>query len=46
MTADREFDKHATSEDVLEGINLSGRHFVITGATSGLGEESARASAA
>ncbi|HUT78503.1 MAG TPA: SDR family NAD(P)-dependent oxidoreductase [Polyangia bacterium] len=46
MSADREFDKHATSDDVLEGVDLSGRHFVISGATSGLGEESARAVAA
>lgn len=46
MPADREFDKHATSDEVLEGVDLAGRHFVISGATSGLGEESARTLAA
>ena len=46
MPAAREFDQHATADDVLEGIDLTGRHFVVTGATSGLGEESARALAA
>lgn len=46
MPADREFDRHATTDDVLEGIDLTGHHFVVSGATSGLGEESARALAA
>ncbi|MCP5066495.1 MAG: SDR family NAD(P)-dependent oxidoreductase, partial [bacterium] len=37
------FDKHTTTDEVLEGIDLSGRRIVITGASGGLGEESARA---
>ena len=32
-----------TTGEVLEDHNLAGRHFMITGASSGLGEESARA---
>ena len=32
-----------TTEEVLEGIDLSGKHILITGSSSGLGEESARA---
>jgi NAD(P)-dependent dehydrogenase (short-subunit alcohol dehydrogenase family) len=35
-----------TTDEVLDGIDLSGRRVVITGASSGLGEESARALAA
>ena len=35
-----------TTDEVLEGLDLSGRRFVITGASSGLGEESTRALAA
>ena len=41
-----EFGPDTTTDDVLEGIDLSGRRFVITGAASGLGRESARALAA
>ncbi len=40
------FSFESTTDDVLEGIDLSGRRFMITGAASGLGEESARALAA
>jgi len=32
-----------TTDEILRGIDLSGRRFVITGAASGLGEESTRA---
>ena len=32
-----------TTDEILEGIDLTGRHFVITGASSGLGEETTRA---
>ena len=32
-----------TTEEVLRGHDLSGRHFMVTGASSGLGEESSRA---
>lgn len=31
-----------TTDEVLEGLDLTGRRFVITGAASGLGQESAR----
>jgi len=40
------FAFESTTDDVLDGIDLSGRRFVITGAASGLGEESTRALAA
>src|SRR6476646_6770796 len=38
-----DFDKSTTTDEVLEGIDLTGRRFVITGAATGLGRESARA---
>ena len=37
-----EFDRESTVDEVLDGIDLSGRVFVVTGSSSGLGEESAR----
>lgn len=37
------FDRSTTTDEVLEGADLSGSRFVITGAASGLGLESARA---
>jgi NAD(P)-dependent dehydrogenase (short-subunit alcohol dehydrogenase family) len=40
------FNNESTTDDVLAGLDLSGRRFVITGAASGLGEESTRALAA
>ena len=40
------FSFESTTDDVLDGIDLSGRRFVVTGAASGLGEESTRALAA
>jgi NAD(P)-dependent dehydrogenase (short-subunit alcohol dehydrogenase family) len=40
------FGRDTTTDEVLEGMDLSGRRFVITGAASGLGRESARALAA
>jgi len=40
------FGRDTTTDEVLEGIDLSGRHVVITGAAGGLGHESARAMAA
>jgi NAD(P)-dependent dehydrogenase (short-subunit alcohol dehydrogenase family) len=38
-----EFGARSTTEDVLEGVDLTGRRAVVTGATSGLGLETARA---
>jgi hypothetical protein len=40
------FGRDTTTDEVLEGIDLSGRRFAITGAASELGRESARAPAA
>ncbi len=40
------FGRDTTTDEVLEGMDLSGRRFVVTGAASGLGRESARALAA
>jgi len=40
------FGNTTTTDEVLEGIDLTGRRVVITGAASGLGRESARAMAA
>jgi NAD(P)-dependent dehydrogenase (short-subunit alcohol dehydrogenase family) len=39
------FDKDTTTDEVLEGIDLTGRRIVITGTSSGLGLETARAMA-
>lgn len=41
-----DYTKDTTTDEILEGVDLSGRRFVITGASSGLGEESTRALAA
>ena len=40
------FSRESTAEEVVDGLDLSGRIFMITGTTSGLGEESARVLAA
>ena len=40
------FGRDTTTDEVLADMDLSGRRFVITGAASGLGRESARALAA
>lgn len=40
------FDRSTTTDEVLDGIDLTGRRVVITGAASGLGLESARSLAA
>ena len=37
------YDNRTTTDEVLEGVDLTGRRIVITGAASGLGFESARA---
>ena len=40
------FDASSTATQVLDGIDLTGRRAIVTGATSGLGTETARALAA
>lgn len=37
------YDAETTTDQILDGLDLSGRRFVVTGSSSGLGEESARA---
>ncbi len=37
------FGSESTTDDVLEGVDLSGRWVLITGASAGLGQETARA---
>jgi len=41
-----EYGWQTTTEDVLDGIDLSGKTALVTGATSGIGSETARAFAA
>ena len=43
--ADR-FGAESTTEDVLAGVDLSGKRVLITGVSAGLGVETARAAAA
>lgn len=42
----RQFDRNSTCDQVLEGIDLSGKTAIVTGASGGLGAEAARALAA
>src|SRR5690625_5856722 len=37
------FSATSTADDVLAGVNLTGKRFLITGASSGIGLETARA---
>lgn len=37
------FGAESTAAEVIEGIDLTGKHAVVTGAASGLGAETARA---
>ncbi len=37
------YGAETTTDQILDGLDLSGRRFVVTGSSSGLGEESARA---
>src|SRR5271156_1097083 len=41
-----EFGWHSTSDDVLDGIDLTGKRALVTGVSAGLGVETARALAA
>jgi NAD(P)-dependent dehydrogenase (short-subunit alcohol dehydrogenase family) len=36
------FDEHSTAEEVLADVDLSGRRVIVTGASSGIGTETAR----
>jgi len=36
------FDAESTADEVLEGVNLSGKHVLVTGVSAGLGVETAR----
>src|SRR5258707_7109624 len=40
------FGPQSTTEEVLEGVDLSGKRIVVTGVSAGLGVETARALAA
>lgn len=42
----RQFDDTSTTDDLLEGVDLSGRRVLVTGVSAGLGVETARALAA
>lgn len=41
-----DYNASTTTDEVLDGLDLTGRHVVVTGASSGLGEETTRALAA
>ncbi|MFF0490398.1 SDR family NAD(P)-dependent oxidoreductase [Nocardia sp. NPDC004068] len=45
-SASSRFDWHSTAAEVVEGVDLTGRRALITGAASGIGVETARALAA
>src|SRR5688572_3261530 len=42
----RTFGPESTTDDVLEGVDLSGKRVLVTGVSAGLGAETARALAA
>ena len=37
------WNKDTTTKEILEGVDLSGKQVLVTGASGGLGEETARA---
>lgn len=43
MTTIKKYGFNSTTDDVLYNINLTGKRVIVTGGTSGLGEETARA---
>jgi WW domain-containing oxidoreductase len=42
MAAARQFDSRSTADEVVKGLDLSGRTIVVTGANTGIGEPTAR----
>jgi len=42
----QQFGSESTTDEVLEGVSLRGRRVLVTGVSSGLGVETARALAA
>src|SRR6201986_1950776 len=42
----KSFGAESTTDEVLEGVNLSGKRVLVTGVSAGLGVETARALAA
>src|SRR6266481_1894308 len=46
LTAMPKLDANSTTDDVLRGVDLSGKRALVTGASGGLGRETARALAA
>ena len=46
MTMSKTFGATSTTDDVLEGVDLSGKRILVTGVSAGLGVETARALAA
>ncbi len=43
VNAKKPFDSRTRADDVVEGLDLSGRTFVVTGANTGIGDPTARA---
>ena len=43
MTGPRDFGRSSTTDDVLAGVDLGGKTAIVTGASGGLGAETARA---